>query len=74
MIRSVLGCVLLTAWLTGSAVAGEANSPKLTKETRDAAQITQENIVKMKLKRFQPQTPPMPILPMAPPPPAPPVN
>ena len=32
----------------------DRDKPKLSKETRDAAQITQENIVKMKLKRVNP--------------------
>ena len=74
MIRYALGCALLAAVLAGPAVAGETNSPKLTKETKDAARITQENIVKMKLKQVQPQTPLTPSLPLAPPPPPAPVN
>jgi hypothetical protein len=53
MIRHLIGCVLLTAVLAGPALA-EQGKPKLSKETRDAAQITQENIVKMKLKRVTP--------------------
>jgi hypothetical protein len=44
------GVLLLTAVLSGSAFADQ-DKPKLSKETKDAAQITQENIVKMKLKR-----------------------
>ncbi len=68
MIRYALGCALLAALLAGPAGAGENNSPKLTKQTSDTAQITQENIVKMKFKLAQPQTPPTPSLPLAPPP------
>lgn len=75
MIRYVLAGVLLTAFLAGPAASGENNSPKLTQETRDGAQITQENIVKMKLRQVQQQTPPTPSLPLAPaPPPSPSVN
>ena len=51
MFRPIFGGVLLlTAVLSGPAFADQ-DKPKLSKETRDAAQITQENIVKMKLKR-----------------------
>ena len=54
MFRHVFGGVLLlTAVLSGPAFADQ-DKPKLSKETRDAAQITQENIVKMKLKRVNP--------------------
>ncbi|WP_162914299.1 hypothetical protein [Taklimakanibacter lacteus] len=52
MNRLILGGLLLTAMLAGPALAKD--KPKLAKETRDAAQITQENIVKMKLKRVTP--------------------
>ena len=51
------GVLLLTAVLSGPAFADQ-DKPKLSKETRDAAQMTQENIVKMKLKRVT--TPPNP--------------
>lgn len=65
MIRHLIGCVLLTAVLAGPALA-EQGKPKLAKETRDAAQITQENIVKMKLKRVTPNPNMMPVLPSLP--------
>lgn len=77
MFRHAIGCVLLAALLAGPAVAGENNSPKLTQETKDGLQITQDNITKMKLKTVQPQTPqpPTPSLGGPPaPPPSPPAN
>lgn len=66
MIRFASACVLMTALLVGLAGAGETNSPKLTKETKDAVQITQENIIKMKIRQAQPQPPTTPSLPLAP--------
>ena len=51
MTRHALAGVLLTALLAGPAAAAEKNSPKLTQEAKDGAQITQENIVKMKLRQ-----------------------
>lgn len=74
MIRYALAGVLLTALLVGPAASGGKNAPKLTEGTKDGARLTQENIVKMKLKQVQPQTPPTPSLPLAPPPPPPSVN
>ena len=53
LVRPFGGVLLLTAVLSGPAFADQ-DKPKLSKETRDAAQITQENIVKMKLKRVNP--------------------
>jgi hypothetical protein len=69
MIRHLMGCVLLTAVLAGPALA-EQGKPKLAKETRDAAQITQENIVKMKLRRVTPN-PNQNLMPVLQPPPNP---
>jgi len=74
VIRCALAGVLLTALLAGPAASGEKNAPKLTQEAKEGAQITQENIVKMKLKQVQPQTPPTPSLPLTPPSPPPSVN
>lgn len=74
MIRYALAGVLLTALLAGPAASGGKNAPQLTDGAKDGAQITQENIVKMKLKQVQPQTPSTPSLPLAPPPPPPSVN
>jgi hypothetical protein len=76
MIRTAIAGLLVAAALAGPSAAGEKqNSPKLTQETKDGAQITHENIVKLKLKRVQPvqPNPPMPVGgPPAPLPPSPP--
>jgi hypothetical protein len=64
MIRTAIAVLLVAAALAGPSAAGEKqNSPKLTRETKDGAQVTQENIVKLKLKRVQPvqPNPPMPV-------------
>ena len=74
MFRTALAGVLLTAFLAGPAAAGEKNSPKLTQEAKNGARITQENIVKMKLKRVQPATAPTHSLPQVPPSPSAPAN
>jgi len=74
MVRYALAGVLLTAFLAGPVASGEKNAPKLTQEAKDGAQITQENIIKLKLKQAQPQMPPTPSLPLAPPSPPPSVN
>jgi hypothetical protein len=68
MTRHALAGVLLTALLAGPAASGENNAPKLTQATKDGARITSENIVKMKLRQVQLQTPPAPSPPLAPPP------
>jgi hypothetical protein len=76
MIRTGVAVLLVAAVLAGSSAAGEKqNSPKLTQEAKDGAQVTQENIIRLKLKRLQPvqPNPPMPVGgPPALPPPAPP--
>jgi hypothetical protein len=77
MFRAALTVLFLAAALAGpSAAAEKKTAPKLTQEAKDGAQITQENIVKMKLKTVQPvqPNPPMPIAggPSIPPPPSPP--
>jgi hypothetical protein len=53
MLRCAIACVILTILPAGPAAAGEKNSPKLTQETREAIRLTQQNIVKMKLKTVQ---------------------
>jgi hypothetical protein len=59
MLRCAIACVILTILPAGPAAAGVKNSPQLTQETRDAVQLTQQNIVKMKLKAVS-QPPPLP--------------
>lgn len=72
MIRVAIAVLLLAAALAEpSMAAGKKTAPKLTQETRDGAQITQENIVKMKIKTVQPVQP-NPPMPVGGPPPAPP--
>jgi hypothetical protein len=73
MTRHALAGVLLTALLAGPAASGENDAPKLTQATKDGARITSENIVKMKLRQVQPQTPPA-LSPLLAPPPPPSVN
>lgn len=77
MIAKAVGALIAACLLTGAAVAAEKNAPKLTKEAKDGARITQENIVKMKLKTVKSTTPNTPMSPSLggpppPPPPAPP--
>ncbi|MGE0238180.1 MAG: hypothetical protein AB7F09_03910 [Parvibaculaceae bacterium] len=72
MIRMTIAGLLMAAALAGPVAAGDKKAaPKLTQETRDGAQITQENIVKLKLKTVQPVQP-NPPMPVGGPPPAPP--
>lgn len=76
MVRLALAGAILATMLAGTALAGDNKSPRLTPEAKKGAQTTQENIVKMKLRKVQPQPPPpqTPSLggpPPAPPPPAP---
>ncbi len=67
MLRCAVACVILTILLAGPAAAGERNSPKLSQETREAIQLTQQNIVKMMLKAVQPPPPPNTGVPLMPP-------
>lgn len=58
MSRAAIAILLLAAALAGPVAAGEKKAaPKLTTETKSGAQITQENIVKMKIKTAQPVQP-----------------
>lgn len=75
MTRAAIAVLLLAAALVQPVMAGEKKAtPKLTQEARDGAQISQENIVKMKIKTVRPVqiNPPMPIGGPPPMPPAPP--
>lgn len=75
MIRRFLGCLMLTAILAAPVAAAEKAKPKLTNEAKDGVQTTQDNIIKMKLKKAQQPTftPSLGGPPVAPaPPPAPP--
>jgi hypothetical protein len=61
MIRMAIALLLVTAALAGPSVAGEKkNAPKLSPEAKTGARLSQENIVKMKLRTVQPsqQMPP----------------
>lgn len=71
MIRVAIAVLFLAAALAVPSAAGKKVAPKLTQETREGAQITQENIVKMKIKTVQPVQP-NPPMPVGGPPPAPP--
>lgn len=70
MTREAVAILLLVAALAQPVAAGEKKEPpKLTEEAKSGAQITQENIVKMKIKTVQPiLNPPPPSLPVQPPP------
>jgi hypothetical protein len=58
MTRAAIAVLFLAATLTVSATAGEKKAaPKLTQEAKDGAQLTQENIVKMKIKTVRPGQP-----------------
>ncbi|WP_119269136.1 hypothetical protein [Taklimakanibacter deserti] len=76
MFRAAIAVLLLAAALAGPSAAEKKTAPKLTQEAKDGPQITQENIVKMKLKTVQPvqPNPPMPVAggPSIPPSPSPP--
>jgi hypothetical protein len=69
MTREAIAVLLLAAALASPVSAREKKlAPKLTQETKDGAQIAQENIVKMKLKAVRsiqpnPSTPSLPALP-----------
>ena len=69
MTRAAIAVLLLAAALAQPVTAGEKKvTPKLTEETKSGAQITRENIVKMKIKTVHPQPiPPTPSLPALPP-------
>jgi hypothetical protein len=55
MSRLAIAVLLLSAALALPAAAGEKKvKPKLTEETKNGARITQENIVRMKIRTAQP--------------------
>lgn len=58
MLRTAIAVLLLSAALALPAAAGEKKiTPKLTEETKNGARITQENIVRMKIRTVQPIQP-----------------
>jgi hypothetical protein len=55
MIRAAIAVLLLAAAFAGPVSAGEKKAaPILTQEARDGAQLTQENIIKMKIRTVRP--------------------
>jgi hypothetical protein len=58
MSRLAIAVLLLSAALALPAVAGEKKvTPKLTEETKNGARLTQENIVRMKIRTVHPIQP-----------------
>jgi hypothetical protein len=57
MLRTAIAVLLLSAALALPAAAGKKIAPKLTEETKNGARITQENIVRMKIRTVHPIQP-----------------